>query len=113
MKIEPPLPESWLRACNTCTDARMEPKELPEHLQPLMQDLAADLTLREIKELAAAIYEYRDVFSSGPADMGQTDLVLIRLTLVSIGPFASLRGDFLSPNKRWNARKSRKCCTEA
>ena len=40
-----------------------------------MLDLADDLTLREREELAAAIYEYRDVFSSGPADMGQTDLV--------------------------------------
>ncbi len=49
---------------NTCTDARMDPKDLPE-----------DLTLREHEELAAAIYEYRDVFSSGPADMGRTDLV--------------------------------------
>ncbi len=62
---------------NTRNDARMDPKDLPEHLQPLMQDLADDLTLREREELAAAIYEYRDVFSSGPADMDRTDLVTI------------------------------------
>ncbi len=55
---------------NMHNDARMDPKDLPEHLQPLMQDLADDLTLREHEELAAAIYEYRDVFSSVPADMG-------------------------------------------
>ncbi len=36
-----------------------------------MLDLADDLTLREREELVAAIYEYRDVFSSGPADMGR------------------------------------------
>ncbi len=30
---------------NTRNDARMDPKDLPEHLQPLMQDLADDLTL--------------------------------------------------------------------
>ena len=29
----------------------------------------------EREDLAAAIYEYKDVFSSGPADMGRTDLV--------------------------------------
>ncbi len=60
---------------NTRTDACMDPKDLPEHLQPLMQDLADNLTLHEREELAAAIYEYRDVFNSGPADIGRTDHV--------------------------------------
>ncbi len=67
------------RGINSCsnkhTDAHMDPKYPAEHLQPLMEDLAKDLTLREREELAVAIYEYKDVFSSGPADMGQTDLV--------------------------------------
>ena len=36
----------------------MNLKKLPEHLQPLMEDLAEDLTLKEREELAAAIYEY-------------------------------------------------------
>ncbi len=40
-----------------------------------MEGLAKDLTLQECEELAAAICEYRDVFSSGPADMGLIDLV--------------------------------------
>ncbi len=60
---------------NERLDARMDPKDLPEHLQPLMEWVAKYLTKHEREELTAAIYEYRDVFSSGPTDMGQTDLV--------------------------------------
>ncbi len=74
---------------NMRTDTHMDTKDLPEHLQPLMEGLAEDITLREHQELAAVIYEYRDVFSSGPADTGRTDLVTHMLTLVSIGPFTS------------------------
>ncbi len=60
---------------NEHQDVRMNLKDLPEHLQPLMEWVAEDLTVREREELAGAIYEYKDVFSSGPNDMGQTDLV--------------------------------------
>ncbi len=56
-------------------DPRMDPADLPEYLQPLMEGVADDLTLQQREELAAAIYEYRDVFSSGPTDMGRTELV--------------------------------------
>ncbi len=54
---------------------RMDPADLPEYLQPLMEGVSEDLTLRQREELAAAIYEHRDVFSSGPTDMGRTGLV--------------------------------------
>ncbi len=37
--------------------------------------MAGDLTLREREELAAAIYEFWDVFSSSPTDMRRTGLV--------------------------------------
>ncbi len=40
-----------------------------------MEWAAEDRTIREQEELAGAIYEYKDVFSSGPKDMGRTDLV--------------------------------------
>ncbi len=53
----------------------MDPADLPEYLQPLMEGVADDLTLQQREELAAAIYEYRDVLSSGPTDMGRTGLV--------------------------------------
>ena len=56
---------------NACVDARMDPKDPPEHLHPLIEWISEDITTRECKELAAAIYEYRDVFSSGLEDMGQ------------------------------------------
>ncbi len=56
-------------------DTRMDPTDLPEYLQPLMEGVADDLTLKQRLELAAAIYEYRDVFRSGPTDMGRTGLV--------------------------------------
>ncbi len=49
--------------------------DLPEYLQPLMEGMADDLTLRQREELAAAIYEFRDMLSSGPTDMGRTDLI--------------------------------------
>ncbi len=37
--------------------------------------MAEDISTREWEELAMAIFEYRDVFSSGSEDMGQTVLV--------------------------------------
>ncbi len=40
-----------------------------------MEGVSEDLTLRQGEELAAAIYEHRDVFSSGPTDIGRTGLV--------------------------------------
>ncbi len=40
-----------------------------------MEWISEDITTREREGLAVAIYEYRDVVSSGPEDMGQTDLV--------------------------------------
>ena len=60
---------------NAHDDSCMDPKDLSEHLQPPMEWLSEDITTRECEELAAAICEYRDAFSSGPEDMGQTDLV--------------------------------------
>ncbi len=59
---------------NVCDDAHMDPKDLPEHLQPFMEWISEDITTRECEELTAAIYEYRDVFSSGAEDIGQADL---------------------------------------
>ncbi len=53
----------------------MDPKSLPEHLQPLMEWVAEDLIIRKREELAVAIYKYTDVFSSGRTDIGSTDLV--------------------------------------
>ncbi len=47
-------------------DARLDPKDLPEHLQPLMEWIAKDITPREREELAAAIYEYKDLVVGQP-----------------------------------------------
>ncbi len=55
---------------NTHLDPCMDLKNLPDYLKPLIKVLAEDLTVGERGELAAAIYEYRDVFSSGLDDMG-------------------------------------------
>ena len=41
----------------------------------MIERVSEDLTLRQREELAAVIYEHRDVFSSGPTDMGRTGLV--------------------------------------
>ncbi len=51
----------------TRVDIQMDPADLPEYLQPLMEGVSDDL--------AAANYEHRDVFSSGPTDTGRTGLV--------------------------------------
>ncbi len=59
----------------TRVDIRIDPADLPEYLQPLMELVSDDLTLHQREELAAAIYEYRDVFSSCPTDVGRTGLV--------------------------------------
>ncbi len=59
----------------TRVDIHMDAADLPEYLQPLMEGISEDLTLRQREELAAAICEYRDVFSSGPTDMGRTGLI--------------------------------------
>ncbi len=56
-------------------DIRMDPVNLPEYLQALMEGVADDLTLQQWEELSAAIYVFRDVFSNGPTDMGQIGLV--------------------------------------
>ncbi len=56
-------------------NVRMDPVDLPEYLQPLMEVVADDLTLRQREELAAAIYKFQDIFSSGLTDMGRTGLV--------------------------------------
>ncbi len=61
--------------CPTRVDIRMDPVDLPEYLQWLMEGVSEDLTLHQREELAAAIYEHRDVFSSCPTDMGRTGLV--------------------------------------
>ncbi len=72
-------PEDTLRGRTTFrpvrVNPRMDPVDLPEYLQPLMEGVADDLTLQQREELAAAIYEYRNVFSSGPTDMVRTGLV--------------------------------------
>ena len=56
-------------------DPQIDPKELPEYLQPLMKGLADGLSIHQWEELAEVIYESRDVFNKGPTDMGQTGLV--------------------------------------
>ena len=53
----------------------MDPADLPEYLQPLMEGVSEDRTLHQREDLAAAIYESSAVFSSGPTDMGSTSLV--------------------------------------
>ena len=52
-----------------------EPVELPAYLKPLMDGLSEDLSAVQRNQLAATLYEYRDVFSEGPHDMGRTNLV--------------------------------------
>ncbi len=49
----------------------MDPADLPEYLQPLMEGVSEDLTLPQREELAAAIYEHRDVFQQRPHRHGK------------------------------------------
>ncbi len=49
----------------------MDLKDLPKHLQPLMTRDAEGPIVCKWEELAVAIYEYRDVFSSGPLTWGK------------------------------------------
>ncbi len=70
----------------------MDPADLPEYLQPLMGGVADDMNLRQREELAAAIYKFRDVFSSSPTDMGRTGLAKYTINTGSQRPvrFATL-----------------------
>ncbi len=61
---------------NAQDDACVDTKDVPEHLQALMEWIAEDISTRKCEDLAAAIYEYRDVLSSGQEDVGQTDLLI-------------------------------------
>ncbi len=81
---------------NASDDTRMDLKDLSEHLQSLMEWISEYSTARESEELAMAIYEYRDVFSSGPEDMDRLTWLLTLLILGSIIPYASHPGDFPS-----------------
>ena len=46
-----------------------------DHVAPLMNDLATDITQAQRTELQETLLEYQDVFSSGPEDVGLTDMV--------------------------------------
>ncbi len=98
---------------NAHDDARMDPKDLSDHLQPLMEWISEDITTREHEELAAAIYEYRDVFSSGPEDMGQTDLVTDTVDNSEHRPICLPSRRHLITKQSWKKLRSRKCWTEA
>ena len=50
-------------------------QELPDHLKPLLEGLAKDVTLEQKQRLIDLIARYKDVFSQGPMDAGRTDLV--------------------------------------
>ncbi len=84
------------------------PKTYQSTFQPLMEGIVEDISSLECEQLAATIYECKDVFSSGPEDMGQTYLVTH-----TIDPYASHPDDFPSLNNMWKKLKSRKCWTEA
>ena len=50
-------------------------RDVPEHVKVLLEGISSELSLQQREELAAAITDYADVFSSGKDDMGCTDLV--------------------------------------
>ncbi len=99
---------------NARDDTCMDPKDLPEHLQPLMEWILEDITTRECEELAVDIYEYRDVFSSGPEDMGQTDLVTHTIDTGEHRPICLPPPPRRLPITQQDVEKlkSRKCWTE-
>ncbi len=74
---------------NARDEVRMDPRDLPEHLQPLMEWISEDITTRACEELAAAIYEYRDYSVVVRRIWDKVTWSLILLTSVSIVPYAS------------------------
>jgi hypothetical protein len=76
-----PDPATCLQAASESQSISARPRSrvatdaLPEHLKPLMTGLADDLTEDQRSQIAGLILEYQDIFSSGPDDMGHTDLV--------------------------------------
>ena len=53
--------------------------ELPCHLGDLFKRSTTDLTNEESKQLHDLLLRFADVFSEGPHDLGQTDLVKHRI----------------------------------
>ena len=54
---------------------RRSQEDVPEHVKVLMDGLSEELTLGQREQLAAALIEYQDIFSTGKGDMGCTDAV--------------------------------------
>ncbi len=81
-----------------CMNAHLNPKDLLEHLQPLMEWMTEDITPREQEELTAAIYEYRYVFSSRRDDMA-THLVTHMIDARENNPVLS---KMCVPSSDWN-----------
>ncbi len=92
--------------CNPRMDARMSPRDLPEQLQPLMEGLAKK------NLLTAAIYQYHNVFSSGPADMDVLIWSLTPFMQENIIPYIYHLG--ISPSHKQEVEKIevKKCWTE-
>ncbi len=76
----------------------MDPKDLSEHLQSLMEDMAQDLTLREREDWRRPFTNTQIYSAVALPIWAELTLSLIRLKLVRIGSFTSHRGDCLSPN---------------
>ncbi len=72
-----------------------------------MEGVADDLTLQQREELSAAIYEYKDVFSSGPTDMGRMGLV--KHTIDTGDQSGCHLADCLLPSRKLKRKKCRRC----
>ena len=79
--VSAPHSEDWknLKAGDDTAAKRepglLDPSSLPKHLQPLLEGLASDVTVRQKHQLASVLDKYQDVFSNGPNDIGRTNLV--------------------------------------
>jgi transposase InsO family protein len=51
-----------------------ESNQIPEHLQNLFTESKNDLNENDQKQLAKLLIDYSDVFSTGPVDLGKTDV---------------------------------------
>ena len=50
-------------------------RPLPAHVQPLYEKATPNLSPSEREQLHSLLYDYSNLFSQGPQDLGQTDLV--------------------------------------
>ncbi len=79
--------QSVRRAADDASEAPARVVELLEHLKELYGNDTCGLNLEERQQVLGLLCEFCDVFSTGPHNLGRTDLVKHRIDTRGAAPF--------------------------